>query len=514
MKRFVVVWHGIILLLRVWVIIFAHKGGIFPLYDGSSIWSQKDFFSLLQPRVATWETITSTSWDIVTSLPDISWSPIAITQENSSQTVSLSTIMDNISDGAVSQWSFTTIANLRSQYAMYPTKENALALITQLSREFEYDAAYTVFKDLDFTTQYQLDPHLVLRILFNSSLISDKNKDILTIQTFIDQSFSQKTITSDEQQRYMSLLWLTQWNMTWFFFTLKSLSSTGYLGDTIKTLQSRIAQAQQWRDIPAYYTQGMLTLGLFEHGYIILSQQLSLDILKSYPNYILPKQILWYTHIILKQRREAKAYFLDLITFDPANSAYYQFFVGVSSYWMQSYVDAILYLTQIPSDFAVIDVTRYKILAYLQLKDPVKVVKSMKELIGKTDIRSADFLLFWEQAIFEPYMKKWDYVILNQDNTLLDAYLKRCNEGSFDKDVCMLWEIWQQVILKQFYQLDQMIVPIIDKFPHAYLYTILGQTYASQSKNEEAKKYFVKALSLTKDEQIKKYIKQQLQAVL
>jgi tetratricopeptide (TPR) repeat protein len=70
------------------------------------------------------------------------------------------------------------------------------------------------------------------------------------------------------------------------------------------------------------------------------------------------------------------------------------------------------------------------------------------------------------------------------------------------------------VILKQFYQLDQMIVPIIDKFPHAYLYTILGQTYASQSKNEEAKKYFMKALSLTKDEQIKKYIKQQLQAVL
>ena len=114
--------------------------------------------------------------------------------------------MDNISDGIVSNSNFTTIEILRSQYSIYPTKDNALALITQLSREFEYDAAYEVFKTLDFAAQHDVDPHLILRILFNSNLIATKNKDILSVQTFIDQSFSEKNITSDEQQRYMSLL--------------------------------------------------------------------------------------------------------------------------------------------------------------------------------------------------------------------------------------------------------------------------------------------------------------------
>jgi hypothetical protein len=81
-----------------------------------------------------------------------------------------------------------------------------------LSREFEYDEAYTIFKDLDYTTQHALDPHLVLRILFNSKLIADKNRDILPLQSFIDQSFAEKKLTSDEKQRYDSLLGLVQGN--------------------------------------------------------------------------------------------------------------------------------------------------------------------------------------------------------------------------------------------------------------------------------------------------------------
>lgn len=105
---------------------------------------------------------------------------------------------------------------------------------------------------------------------------------------------------------------------------------------------------------------------------------------------------------------------------------------------MQNYVDSILYLSQISSDFMTSDVVRYKILSYLQLKDFAKASKQFKELIGKADIRNADFLLFWEQAIFEPYSMQSDYSLLNQDNTLLDAYLKRCKEGTFDKDICTL----------------------------------------------------------------------------
>jgi len=35
---------------------------------------------------------------------------------------------------------------------------------------------------------------------------------------------------------------------------------TGAISDVIQTLQQRVNQAQQGRDIPAYYSDGMITL--------------------------------------------------------------------------------------------------------------------------------------------------------------------------------------------------------------------------------------------------------------
>ena len=102
----------------------------------------------------------------------------------------------------------------------------------------------------------------------------------------------------------------------------------------------------------------------------------------SYPNYILPQQILAYSHIILKERREAKSYFLNLMNSDNSNSTTYQFFVGVSSYRMNDYVNALLYLNQIPSNTTLsTDIIRYKILSYIAIKDYNKLVKQFVELL-------------------------------------------------------------------------------------------------------------------------------------
>lgn len=253
---------------------------------------------------------------------------------------------------------------------------------------------------------------------------------------------------------------------------------TGAISDVIQTLQQRINQAQQGRDIPAYYSDGMITLWLFEHGYTIIAKQLSLQLLASYPDYILPQQILAYSHIILKERREAKSYF-HLKSYewaDSSNSTTYQFFVGVSSYRMNDYVNALLYLNQISNNTTLsTDIIRYKILSYIAIKDYNKLVKQFVELLWKADLRASDMLLFWEQAYSEPYSKNTSYEILNKDWSLLQLYNKRCLNSEFKNNLCTLWEIAERIVSKQYYQLNDTIMPIVSNYPYAYLYIALGR---------------------------------------
>lgn len=141
----------------------------------------------------------------------LSGNSLPLNQENSSQHISLDSIMDNIADDTLStSQDFVTTEALRASYDTAPSTQSAITLITQLSREFEYNEAYTIFKELDYTTQHTLDPHLVLRILMNSNLLSDKNRDLTPITSFIDQAVSEKDLTSDEKKRYTSLIGLIQ----------------------------------------------------------------------------------------------------------------------------------------------------------------------------------------------------------------------------------------------------------------------------------------------------------------
>ena len=503
MKHIVYILHTIVVLFRL-----------------GFLFSQREWTNnLSQPSYGQISLFSSSGWDSSVTISPLS-TQIVITKETSFQHVSLDSIVAWLSDQTQYHDSnFVTTEYLRNQYRSDPnTIENTKKFVNQLVQEFEYDEAYAVIQSGGFSLQQSLDPHIVLHILFNSELINNKDKDLQTIQAFIDQSYKEQRITDKEQQRYSSLIILLQGDKEKFLTILRELHTnnmTGAISDVIQTLQQRVNQAQQGRDIPAYYSDGMITLWLFEHGYTIISKQLSLQLLASYPNYILPQQILAYSHIILKERREAKSYFLNLMNSDNSNSTTYQFFVGVSSYRMNDYVNALLYLNQIPSNTTLsTDIIRYKILSYIAIKDYNKLVKQFVELLWKADLRASDMLLFWEQAVFEPYSKNTDYEILNKDWSLLQLYNKRCISSEFKNNLCTLWEIAERIVSKQYYQLNDTIIPIVNNYPYAYLYIALWDSTRSLTDKEIAKKYYVQAMSLTKDPQIREVIKKKLTNIL
>lgn len=436
-----------------------------------------------------------------------------ITESNAP--LSLQHIMDSVAqDMLVWSW-FISTEQLTKLYKENPTYETTVQLVEQLSREFSYDEAYQILKENN-SLQDSLDPYLVLRILFNSELIASKTRNLVPIQEFIEQLKTKEKINTTEAQRYMSLIDLLQ-NKKDSFLTLVRTHPTELHPNeaiVISSLRAKISLSEQWRDMPPYYQDGMIALWLFENGYIALSQELSLRLLQSYPQYILPKQILAYTHIVLHEWRTAKSYFTELIAVDPDNSSHYQFFVGVSSYWMNNPTDTILYLSQIDESVLYSDAMRYKILSYLQISDYSNASKQLKALLGKADMRNADFILLFEKAIFEPYTKKTDYSILSYDNSLLELYLSRCTDGSFDKDICLLWEVAQQIYLHKLNGLERTIQPLLEKFPKSYLFVVLADSYLIQWKIEDAKSALIKALTLADDDVIKTSIRQKLQSLL
>lgn len=451
----------------------------------------------------------------LSGLPSGPWTQVTtiITEDNAP--LSLQHIMDSVSqDMLVWSW-FISTEQLSKLYNENPTYETAVQLVEQLSREFSYDEAYAILKE-NASLQDSLDPYLVLRILFNSELIASKTRNFVPIQEFIEQLQTKGKINTNEVQRYTSLIDLLQNKKDSFLTVVRSNPTELHPNEAIviSSLRAKISLSEQWRDMPPYYQDGMIALWLFENGYITFSQELSLRLLQSYPQYILPKQILAYTHIVLHERRTAKSYFTELIAVDPDNTSHYQFFVGVSSYWMNNPTDTILYLSQIDESVLYSDAMRYKILSYLQINDYSNASKQLKALLGKADMRNADFILLFEKAIFEPYTKKTDYSILSYDNSLIELYLSRCTSGEFDKDVCMLWEVAQQIYLHKLSGLENTIKPLLEKFPKSYLFVVLADSYLIQWKIEDAKAVLVKALTLADDDTIKTSIRQKLQSLL
>lgn len=495
--------HLLILLVRV--------GTVFWLKDSDWVdisslfsWNRWDIFQHTSPSsINTNDDIINPSGTTTLASPD------------AFRSISLDHIVDHLSDHSAIQstGTFITTESLHTAYNQNPSRETTNALLQRLIQEFEYNQAYSIIQELDQQIISSLDVHVILRIMFNSVLLHQTD-GYTTIESFIDHSKQSNRISDKEAQRYYSLLALSQQKKEQFLTTIQWLHTTGALGKTIDTFRYRLQQTQKGRDIPSEYQDGMVALWLFEQGYTILAQDMALDILGRFPQYILPKQILAYSRVILQDRRQAKSYFLDLITQDPTHKDHYQFFVGLSSYRMENYVDALLYLNQIKEEKITSDVLRYTILSYIHLNDYSKIAKSMKALLGHVDMRDDDMLLFWEKAVFEPYVKQQSYYILTQDPTLLDLYLKRCSQGKFSETICLLGKIAQQVTLKQHYHNEDDIKTLLQSFPYTYLYYILWETARHNNNLSGAQQYFIKALSLTNDQTTREHIKKTLEQTL
>lgn len=128
-----------------------------------------------------------------------------------SNTMSFDDILASIStDSLQSTTHFTSTKQLEEQYALHQEPSVALALITKLSKEYNYARAYELLQTLDSTMIKNLSPHLILRILLNSDLIKRNNQDLTTIENMIAQLRASNHLSIQDAQWYTALLLLAK----------------------------------------------------------------------------------------------------------------------------------------------------------------------------------------------------------------------------------------------------------------------------------------------------------------
>ncbi len=434
---------------------------------------------------------------------------------DSNERISLNDIINSINKQDLSG-SLISTKELEQQYRLSNDPNIGITYITKLTKEFNYKQAYQELQTLDSITIKKMNPHLILRIFFNSELIDSKSPNLTLIENMIEEFSNSNLITNPETQRYKALIILIKWDKKNFLVNLPKFdnNSNSEIKNVVNDIRIKAQKTTQWYDIPAYYTDGIIALSLFQYGYPYLAQQLSLNILAQYPNYILPQQILAYSHMILHEWNQAQSYFLQLISNDSKNIHNYQFFAWVCSYWLEKYPDAILYLNQIPIDKILSDTIRYKILSYIAIKDYTNTAKQMKYLLWQADVNNSDMMLIWENTVFIPYMYGKSYTILDKDNALLDMYIERCNNQWFDPVICQIGKLAKDVNLRLVSYSDTYLKSIITKFPRSYIYYLLWEYYFKKWNTIEAKKSFITALSLSTDIEVRKKITNKIKWIL
>jgi hypothetical protein len=262
--------------------------------------------------------------------------------------------------------------------------------------------------------------------MFNSTELNANNPSSLNrIKAFLNQERLANRVSENQFQRYQLLLDATTLNLTGVYEKAKNNADANRL-PIIKELQNNQTYVLSKKDLPANYLNALNALTFLRFGYYKVAQQMSAQIVQSAPNYILPHQILAYSHFVMNNREPAIQYLLKLIDIDAANTQKYKLMLGIAYYRSEKNDLSILYLNQVNDEALKSDAHRYLVLAYQKLQDFNKLSFQYQQLLGMSGLNQNDFFSFFQTAFFRPLSENSPITFGERyENTAL-LYLTQC----------------------------------------------------------------------------------------
>jgi tetratricopeptide (TPR) repeat protein len=239
---------------------------------------------------------------------------------------------------------------------------------------------------------------------------------------------------------------------------------------------------------------------------------MSAQILQKNENYILPYQILAYSHFVLNNRLVAKEYLLKLSDLDPSNKQRYLFMLGVSSYWMNQARDSIVYLGQVTDEASKSDVLRYQLLSYQRINDAVNQARSIQQLLARPELQQSDFATIFDLFFFVPYSQKTGFALYRSNQQLAIISLDQCYAKlpESQQTICTYGKAGILIAQGQLDKATQYLYYLTKQMPNSSVYLALGEYYAQQRDTTKARDFMLKAALLTRDVDDKQRIKEEI----
>jgi hypothetical protein len=282
-------------------------------------------------------------------------------------------------------------------------------LITKLLRVYQFEEAnkyLTLYLNSLSMDQISLvSSQAIFYTLLNTpSIINNLDVKRGQIIDFIMQQRQERLITESDKIFYETLLEITTGNVMPLITAIRTINDPLYANikkDLLDNYRIYTSIPQQ----PRYYLRALVALTLMKHGYFKIAEQLALSALIDNKNYLLPYQILAYSHFVTNERTPAREYLFRLVDLDQTNERSYKFMIGITFFWQQNYTQALLYFSQVKQSEFMLDTIRYKILSYHELNDNRNLVTTMRELLNTKQADALDLLQLFELLFFEPYQQ-------------------------------------------------------------------------------------------------------------
>lgn len=408
-------------------------------------------------------------------------------------------------DGFMDVDSSATIQSLQSIYEASKDPKIFSLLIQKLVQQYEFNNAWFYLKNIDIYEEKLIDVSLYTYIRFNVLSVLDENEldwFVFMITKLADESL----LSKDEFNFYLLLIDIWKWDYSHIQSSGALLSSPKYIV-ILDEINLKLDSLVKQQDVPIYYRDSLIGFVFMKNGYFSIAKKLALNSILIDDSYILPYQILAYTHFLTKNWNIATEYFLKLVELDAPQQSIYKFFVGISNYWVDKNKTSILYLSQVKNlSFFRTDVYRYLILNYENLEDYTNLQLAWNFVLEQEDLLSADLYHLYFYTFFDPYRsnKAFDFYLTNQD--LINKSFTLC-ESLGDEDVCLYGKVGLDIAQENRDLAENKLLYLAKEFPQSYIFKALWDFYLDQDNSEQAKYYYLKAIGLSELVEEKNVIK-------
>lgn len=397
---------------------------------------------------------------------------------------------------------------LKKIYEVNKSEDILKQIIEKQAQNYQFNDAIENIKQLS-NPEEKIEPQLYLYIAINSSALKVGDpQSINTIMQVVDSFKTQGRIDNDDAVFYQWLkeIWNRNYNQALIY--RETIQKAEYK-TTIAAFREAISGHKTEKSIPTEYTDGLVSLTALKNGYFNIARKIAVECIDKNQKYILPYQILAYSHFLSNNWDTAIEYFLQLADFDTSNKDMYKFLIGSSYYRKGEYSSSVLYLNQVKKT-NLSDTMRYLVQDYLQLNTLDKA-KGIRTLLGKqNDISPSDFSLYFYSILYKSYFSM-DSITVGKYKELTDIFIQNCIDRYPENDVCIYGQFGKAALentidvnLGQYTQLAQ-------RYNMSYLHHILWDYFTKTKDIKKAQESYAKAFALTEDGNEKTVLRQKIQ---